>query len=262
MRFLLRLTTQHPGQLITFNYHYPLSAAIYKIISRTDESYATFLHEKGYQHGAKTFKLFTFSDLKTAFTIKGDQLIMRTNTATLTVCFHVPDAAENFIKGLFIDQQIEIADTKSKATFIVQQVTTEKLPVLADSKAMLFQPMSPVVVGRKNERGNYDYVSPEDADFIHLVTTNLVEKYASITQLQSEELQLLKQTVIIEPVYFKLPPRHRLLTIKAGTDAETKVRGYDKFRLRINAPAPIIQIALNAGIGMHNAMGMGSLEVC
>lgn len=77
----------------------PYPRLIYKIINRADETYATFLHEKGYQYGAKTFNLYTFSVLRTAFNIKGDQLIMRTNTAKLTVCFHGPDAAENFIKG-------------------------------------------------------------------------------------------------------------------------------------------------------------------
>lgn len=261
MRFTLTLATLQPFQRITLNYQYPLSAAIYKIINRADEAYATFLHEQGYHYRAKTFKLFTFSDLRTAFNIEGDRLIMRTNTATLTVCFHVPEAAENFIKGLFIDQQLEIADNKSKAVFIVQQVTAEKVPVLVDSKAILFQPVSPVVVGRKNERGNYDYLSPEDADFTSLVTTNLVEKYAAVTQLDDDELYRLKQLVIIEPVLFKHPPRHRLLTIKAGTNAATKIRGFDKFRLRLQAPEPLIKLALNAGMGMHNAMGMGCTEI-
>jgi len=118
-----------------------------------------------------------------------------------------------------------------------------------------------VVVGRKNERGNYDYLSPEDADFTNLITTNLVDKYAAVTQLHDDELYQIKQAVIIEPVLFKLAPRHRLLTIKAGTDAATKVRGFDKFRLRIKAPEPLIRLALNAGMGMHNAIGMGCMEI-
>jgi CRISPR-associated endoribonuclease Cas6 len=64
MRFQLTLTTLRQHQRITLNYQYPLSAAIYKIISRADEAYATFLHQQGYSHGNKSFKLFTFSDLR------------------------------------------------------------------------------------------------------------------------------------------------------------------------------------------------------
>jgi CRISPR-associated endoribonuclease Cas6 len=261
MRFVLTLTTLHPSQRLTLNYQYPLSAAIYKIIERADKSYAAFLHQQGYSNGAKTFKFFTFSDLRTPFQIKGDRLIMQTNTASLTICFHVPDAAENFIRGLFMNQQLDIADERDKAIFIVQQVMAEQVPTIANEIALL-QPMSPMVVGRKNERGNYDYLSPEEDGFAGLLTNNLLDKYAADGGVGEDELQQLKKSVIIKPVFFKLSPRHRLLTIKAGTAAETKVRGYDKFRLRIQAPAPVIAMALNAGMGMHNAMGMGCVEVC
>ena len=104
MRFLLTLATLQKSQRITLNYQYPLSAAIYKIISRADEDYASFLHEQGYRYGSKAFKFFTFSDLRTPFDIRDDRLVMRTNTASLTICFHVPGAAENFIRGLFMNQ--------------------------------------------------------------------------------------------------------------------------------------------------------------
>jgi CRISPR-associated endoribonuclease Cas6 len=260
MRFQLTLTTLQQYQRITLNYQYPLSAAIYKIIQRADEGYATFLHQQGYSHGGKNFKLFTFSDLRTPFDIKEDRLVMRTDTAALTICFHVPDAAENFIKGLFMNQQLDIADSRDKATFIVQQVTAEKNAAIIN-ESVLLQPISPVVVGRKNERGNYDYVTPADADFAALVLNNLAEKYAAINTTDEAGLQRLKKTITINPVLFSKPPRHRLLTIKAGTPAETKVRGYDKFRLRLQAPDDVIAIALNGGIGMHNAMGMGCMEI-
>jgi len=260
MRFHLTLTSSQKCQSITLNYQYPLSAAIYKIIQRADEAYAAFLHNEGYRHGGKTFKLFTFSDLRTPFDIMGDRMVMRTNTASLTICFHVPDAAENFIKGLFMNQQLDIADSRDKASFIVQQVIAEKMPEL-QQETVLLQPMSPVVVGRKNERGNYDYVTPADKDFAALLSNNLLEKYATAAEVNEETLEQVKKTIHLQPVFFKLPPRHRLLTIKAGTAAQTSVRGYDKFRIRLQAPADVIAIALDAGIGMHNALGMGCVEM-
>jgi CRISPR-associated endoribonuclease Cas6 len=260
MRFLLHLTTLYPSQRLTLNYQYPLSAAIYKIIQRSDAAYASFLHERGYRYGGKAFKFFTFSDLRTPFYVKDDRLIMTTNTASVTVCFHIPDAAENFIRGLFMDQQLDIADSKDKATFIVQQVIAEKIPVISNTSVIL-QPMSPIVVGRKNERGNYDYVSPEDADFAGLLINNLLDKYAASFDVNENELQPLMKTIEVQPVFFNQPPRHRLLTIKAGTLAETKVRGYDKFRLRMKAPDAVIKMALDSGLGMLNAMGMGCVGV-
>ncbi len=256
MRFLLTLTTLQPYQRLTLNYQYPLSAAIYKIIEQADEEYAAFLHEQGYRFGGKAFNFFTFSDLRTPFHISGDRMVMNTNTASLTICFYMPDAAENFIRGLLINQRLDIADSRDKAIFTVQQVTSEKMPVIGKN-VVLLKPLSPVVAGHKNEQGNYDYVSPEEATFGELLTINLLEKYAAAVKVGEDELQRLKKSVTVQPVLFNQPPRPRLITIKAGTPEETKVRGFDKFRLRIHAPAAVTAIALDAGIGMHNAMGMG-----
>jgi CRISPR/Cas system endoribonuclease Cas6 (RAMP superfamily) len=44
MRFKLLLHTSK-GSLLPFNYQYPLSAAIYKIIQRADREFALFLHD-------------------------------------------------------------------------------------------------------------------------------------------------------------------------------------------------------------------------
>ena len=262
MRFRLTLNTTDRFPALTLNYQYPLSAVIYKILQRADEAYASFLHQQGYRHGSKTFKFFTFSDIRTPFTIRGDRLLMKTNKAELIVCFHIPGAAETFIKGLFLNQQIEIADSKSKVAFTIEQVVAENSPVGASgSREVLLQPMSPIVVSSKNEQGNYDYLSPEDKGYSELLINNLMDKYAAANVDSTNELATLRSAITITPVYFSHTPRHRLIAIKEGTSAETKVRGYDKFKLRMQAPREVIELALNAGIGSYNAIGMGSVEV-
>ncbi len=117
MRFKLTLQALNKGNCIPFNYQYPLSSAIYKIIQSANSEFATFLHDKGYGDGHKSFKLFTFSDIKTSFTKNGDRMQLQNGHAELLVCFYVPEAAENFIKGLFLNQQLQIADHKSKLLF-------------------------------------------------------------------------------------------------------------------------------------------------
>lgn len=262
MRFKLTLTTTDRFPELTLNYQYPLSAIIYKILQRADEDYALFLHEQGYRHGSKTFKFLTFSDLRTSFTIRGDRLVMKTNQAELIVCFHLPSAAEIFIRGLFLNQQIEIADRKSKVAFTIEQVVAENSSINSlENREVLLQPMSPIVVSSKNEHGNYDYLSPEHGGYSELLINNLVDKYAAANDKSAVELTSLRSAVTITPVYFSHTPRHRLIAIKEGTPAETKVRGYDKFRLSIQAPVELIELALNAGMGSYNAIGMGSVEV-
>lgn len=264
MRFNLTLAATERSPILTLNYQYPLSAAIYKVIQKADSSFAAFLHNTGYGKGHHCFKLFTFSDIKTAFRISGDRLQMLDATAQLTVCFYIPEAAENFIKGLFIHQQLEIADKKSKATFNVQQV--ESMPSLIKNTfdemiTVTVQPLSPVVTGRKNEKSYYDYLSPTDAGFTECLLHNWFEKYKAVHNVDEGGLLQLKEQTKIKVLLFSQPPKQRLITIKQGTAEETKIRGYTKFRLQLTAPEALLQLALDAGLGLHNSLGCGCVEV-
>ncbi|MEJ7740545.1 MAG: CRISPR-associated endoribonuclease Cas6 [Chitinophagaceae bacterium] len=258
MQLKLTLQAIHKPALLPFNYQYPLSAAIYKIIQSADKAFASFLHDTGYGSGHKSFKLFTFSDIRTPFQKQGDRMQLQTDKAEVITCFYMPQAAEAFIKGLFIDQQLQIADAASKTTFQVTQV--ESLPeslINGETHQYLLQPLSPLVVGRKNSRGHYDYRSPEDKDFIDCLSHNWLEKYHAVF---NEDKDLGNKVTIIVRL-FAHPPLSRLITIKGGTDAETKIRGYVKFRLEVTAPKTMMELALVAGLGLHNAQGMGCVGV-
>lgn len=261
MRLKLTLQTLHKPALLPFNYQYPLSSAIYKIIQSADAEFAGFLHNKGYGEGNKSFKLFTFSDIKTPFVKSGDRMQLQTGEAELIVCFYIPQAAETFIKGLFLNQYLQIADAKSKTTF--QVVRVETLTTTYDNKTgqHVLQPLSPLVVGKKNNRGHYDYRSPQDEDFVACLLYNWIEKLAATANANGEILQNMKERVSITVRLFSHAPQSRLITIKEGTDAETKIKGYTKFKLQVTAPDEMIDLALGAGLGLYNAQGMGCVEL-
>jgi CRISPR-associated endoribonuclease Cas6 len=52
-----------------------------------------------------------------------------------------------------------------------------------------------------------------------------------------------------------------LVTIKADTDAETKIRGFNNFEIRIKGKKEAVALLLNSGVGLYNAMGMGCVEI-
>jgi len=263
MRFNLSLTRTGTHALLTFNYQYPLSAAIYKIISRADEAYADFLHNKGYGDGLKSFKLFTFSDLKAPFKIRNDGLQLLNRQAELVVSFHLPQAAESFIKGLFMNQELEIADRQNRVVFSITQVTAQ--PALAgisqsgNIQELLLQPLSPVVCGVKNEQGNYSFLSPEHPDFVRQLLYNWQEKYKALYGI--EETERAFAGVAMEVVFFRQPPRSRLVTIKAETPAETKIRGFTNFRLKVRGSNAALELLVNAGAGIYSSLGMGCVQV-
>ncbi|HZH95901.1 MAG TPA: hypothetical protein VEY06_08455 [Flavisolibacter sp.] len=163
MQFKIILHTTAYSSL-PFNYWYPLSAAIYKIIEAADKSFGTFLHNTGYGDGNKSFKLFTFSDIKTPLKKRGDLMQLLGTEAEVIICFYMLLAAKIFIKALFKYQQLQIADRQSKTAFRIAEV--KSLPeVSANAGSITLQPLSPLVVGRKNEHGHYNHRSPEDSDF-------------------------------------------------------------------------------------------------
>jgi len=157
-----------------------LASAIYRILQNADAEYSAFLHERGYGKG---FKLFTFSDIKCPFKIDGDRLILLSNKIEIIIGFHLPKAAETFIRGLFLSQQIDIADKKSKTRFTVAQVESLTSPLEHfknnDEVEIILKPLSPVVCGLKNERGNYVFLSPEDDRYEEMLIFKLGRKMQS-----------------------------------------------------------------------------------
>jgi CRISPR-associated endoribonuclease Cas6 len=263
MRFQLTLTPSASKSTIPANYQYPLSAAIYKIIQQADEKYSDFLHNKGYRlSSGKSFKLFSFSEIKVPYQIQEDRFLLNGVAATLIISFHIDEAASNFIKGLFINQQIEIADKISGARFSVNEV--QLLPdILAsaneESVKMFLQPLSPLVVGRKNERGNYDFLSPEDADFKECLVYSWLEKYKAVHP--HADIKKQKEQIHIDAIIPWPQIKSRLITIKAFTPQQTKIRGFTKFHIKVKAPKPLLELALDAGLGLYNAMGCGCVGV-
>ncbi len=260
MRLLLTLNNIKENQILPINYQYPLASAIYRILQNADASYSLFLHEKGYGKG---FKLFTFSDIKCPFKIDNDRLLLLSNKIEIIVCFHLPKAADTFIKGLFMSQQVDIADRKSKTRFTVEQVKSLASPLDSFQKdedvKILLRPLSPVVCGLKNDKGHYVFLSPEDTRFEEMLFVNWEEKCKSV--FEKETTKRIMASAFIQTVFYKNPPRSRLITIKANTDAETKIRGFNNFEINIKGKKEAVELLLNSGVGLYNAQGMGCVEM-
>lgn len=258
MRFIIKLETKSTSAEIPINYQYPLSAAIYKIIAKGDEQYAEFLHEQGYGKG---FKFFTFSDLKGKFKIRKDRMALLEKQISFVVCFHMPEASRNFIEGLFRSEEIVIADKKSKTQFSVQSVIAQDNPLKEipanEIISVLVKPISPVVIGEKQDNGHYNFLAPDKDVFIkHLINSWQSKIAANYNDDIAEEAVLLA-----EVEKYKNPWRSRLITIKANTKEETKIRGFLNFKLKLTAERQFIELVLNAGMGLYSAQGMGCLEV-
>nr|WP_295864769.1 CRISPR-associated endoribonuclease Cas6 [uncultured Chitinophaga sp.] len=265
MRFRIKLKATQAAAVIPINYPYALSAVISRILHQADEDYASFLHDKGYAKpgSLKVFKLFSFSEIRTAFRIEGDRFRFLSDEAMFMISFHLPPAAESFIQGLFQGETIEIADRRSQAAFTITEVLPtptplEDIPDTAITEVML-QPFSPLVCGTKNDRGYYDFLSPQHPDFVKQLVHTWREKF--ITMYGEEEVDTVFDPVSVEVVMMERPPKSRLVTIKADTPQETKIRGYTNFRLKVKGVGQALKLLADAGAGVYNSAGMGSLHI-
>jgi len=258
MRFIIKLETRSQSAEIPINYQYPLSAAIYKIIAKGDDEYAEFLHEQGYGKG---FKFFTFSDIKGKFKIRGDRMMFLSNQISFTICFHIPEASKNFIEGLFRSEEIVIADKRSRVQFNVQSVVALDNPlkdtVVNEVISVTAKAISPIVIGEKQDTGHYTFLAPDDNHFIK----HLVNSWRSKIAANYNDATATNAILLAEVEKYNNPWRSRLVTIKADTPEETKIRGFLNFKLKLTAERQFIDLVLNAGIGLYSAQGMGCLEV-
>ena len=252
MRFKITLNRTGRQRMLPMDYQYYLSAWIYKVIGKADPEFSNFLHTEGYTLGNKRFKLFNYSPLnfgrptlwkeKTLFEIHTDQLF-------LSVAFHLAEAAEKFIIGLFKNQQVYVGDQFNGLDLVVCQV--ERLPEPALKSTMRYRAVSPVVISVKSGDSKYaQYLAPTDDNYNELLRQNIWNKYDSIPNVAP-----LSKDLNFE---FKLnsDPKSKLVTIKPYTPEQSKVRGF-VFDFTLTCPTEIHQLILATGIGEKNSMGFG-----
>jgi CRISPR-associated endoribonuclease Cas6 len=257
MIFQIDLRRTSPENKLPLSYQYELSACIYKVLAKADKEYTDFLHDKGYQYKNKSFKFFSFSNLDCYPYIidKVDQVIILKKDCSFVISFYVDKAAERFIMGLFQDQKFTLGNQYAKVDFEVGQITSLPMPIFKDK--IVLKPTSPIVIGKKNEEGNDDYLPPDHSDFEAIFIQNLIDKYISIHQ--KVPLEWAEHPIGIKIVEDQ-KMRSKLVTIKANTKEETKVRGFENFVFELTAPEELIELALLAGVGKMNAEGFGKIS--
>jgi len=258
MRFKLTLIPARYPAIIPINYQYEISSWIYKVLAEADPKYATFLHREGYTTEKKRFKLFTFSQLSsTRYEIqkRDSRLKILEGECSLLISFHINQAAENFVMGLFKDQKFGLGDRISQADFVVKEVAL--VPLLDFKEKMCYHILSPMIISANSTENKYeDYLSPSDERFEERFKKNLLDKYLSTGQA----IDLAWQETPINLKILSKEPKAKLITIKAHTKEESKVKGY-MFDFELTAPPQFQKIGFLAGFGRFCSQGFGAVGV-
>lgn len=257
MRFklTLQINREKYGDLLPLSYQYEASSAIYRILSRADEEYAKWLHDNGFHvEEGKRFKLFTFSRIFGLYKIHKEtgRMKMLGDTAEWYISFLPEKTTQKFIEGIFINQIFEIGDKKSAIQFHI--VCVEAMPEPEYSEEMEFETLSPMCIKFKNETERIDYLSPTDVRAPFLIFNGLIDRYKTF---YGEQPPCAPKDCKLEVTG---KPRSALITMKAGTTAQTQVRGY-LCQFKVKAPVEIMKMIYASGIGAQTSTGFGCVEI-
>lgn len=258
MRMKITLNRTTKQRMLPMDYHYYISAWIYKVLNQSDEAYAAFLHEKGYGTNPKRlYKLFCFDRLnfgkpilwqeKKLFEISAQDISLR-------VSFDVEETAVNFIKGLFAGQEFLIGDRFNSIDFKVVGIDILPMPQFAETER--YRAFTPWVVSIKQEGKKYaQYLTPEATEFIPQAIKHLVDKF---NYTQKEEYNITANDIKLEIVGdFK----RSSYVIKSGTRKESKIFG-NLMNFELTAPKEVHEMIWRTGICEKSSSGFGWVDRC
>lgn len=256
MRLLLTLQHQ-PNQPLPINYQWLIASWIYRTLEKADPEFSHWLHERGFGHHGKQYKLFTFGNLdplRYRIDKAARAFVLAQPPTRLLLSFYVDEAIQHFVVGLFKDQCFTLNSGPFRVNFEV--VGLEMLPKPNFQNRLRFHLLTPLCVSRRLDNQRYaDYLHPDEPDYGELLVRNLLHKQQALQQ----------QTAGVDPTPFEIDfsyrfeclsePRSKLLTIKG-----VQVRGF-LFDFALTAPAELLEIGYYAGFGEKNSgLGMGMVE--
>lgn len=260
MRFKLILERIVSQRFIPINYQYELSAAIYRIIHRGDSGFSQFLHEQGYRIGNRSFRLFTFSrirfDNQRVLPPQG-RIEHHGRLAELEVSFLIDRAAEEFIKGVFLGEEIFLGDQISGSRYQIVHVEGCQTPLFKTT--MNYRCLSPVFIKVKREDGGENYLDPSHPNYGKILVNNLVSKW-----MAKSTVVAIGEQEISEDLEFDFQVKGKVykngVLIKQMTEQETKLIGYT-FEFELTTSPELQEIGYYAGFGQLNSQGFGCVEI-
>lgn len=262
MRFKISLNRISKRNFLPFNYQYFVSSWIYKRIAEADNSFAEFLHQNGYGLGNRKFKLFCFGPLEIKpFRVHKERGVLELlgEEVGLEVSFFLPHAAEKFIKGLFMQQQVGLGDKISQVDFEVSRIEAGATPLF--SSTMCYKALSPICISRapRGAEQHSQYIHPLDEEYAQFMLSNIFQKWQASVGVLAGVPSLGFQDQEFDFKCLSTKPKSQMVTIKPFTAEQTKVRGF-LYDFELSAPQEVHELIYAAGLGEKCSMGFGMVE--
>ncbi|MBA1336534.1 MAG: CRISPR-associated endoribonuclease Cas6 [Firmicutes bacterium] len=231
------------GLEIPQQYNHILQGVIYNAI---EPDLATFLHEKGFTSGGRSFKLFAFSRLTGRYEIdKNKGSIRFCDDIRMTISSPVNEFCNSVANGMLTKRWLNFGNNRVEAEkMIVQQYEVDKPQVR-------IRTLSPIVVYstflRPDGRKYTCYFQPGEPDYDRLVENNLRKKHQAFYGIEAPEGEV-KVRKLGE------------VKLHVMSYKDTVIKGYSG-KMELTGPRELLQMAVDAGLGSKNSQGFGCVEV-
>ncbi len=227
------------------NYNYMVQSLIYRHI---DKKLSNFLHEKGFLHGKRTFKLFTFSRLQGKIKFLSSKRLFEINPPfSLVISSPVEGFLESLAENLLKTGLVKINGQQ----IYFQSINVYSTPQFnKTAKIKMLSPMTmySTLLSPDGKRKTY-YYSPFEKDFSRLMEENLKKKYEVIQHKKADSLEF-----SIEPD--RVGKGDEKIIDYKGTVIKGWMGTY-----KITGSPELIKIAYDTGLGSKNSQGFGCFEV-
>lgn len=244
MLLKIKLENAQNGPIVLpIDYNHIVQGCIYESI---DQDLSKFLHDEGYKHHARSFKMFTFSRLLGEYRLDKKNGKIHFNGP---VELWIASPVEGFFNAL--SQTFLIGKTIRLGTNNLRLTSLEGGAVNLTTDSPIVETLSPIVVYstflRPDNRKYTCYFQPGDTDYNRLITENLQKKYQSFYQQAPPE-----GLITVKPL-----SNCRQVTV---TYKNIIIKGYTG-KLKLSGPSDLIKIGLEGGYGSKNAQGFGLIRV-
>lgn len=224
---------------------------VYTILERSDSTFSSFLHNRGYEFEGRHFKLFTFSQiLFEKKRVEKDRIINLGERVEWLISSPKDEFVQHFVDGLFERPKAMLAEN----TIVPERVETVARPEFTGCDR--FTCLSPITISTKVERNDslhLRYLSIDEVAFAEKIKDNLTRKYRLLYGKPPDDGDF---TMEFGRDYIKANKKvSRLIKFK-GID----IRGY-MLPFVLKGVPELIKIGYECGFGDKNSLGFGMVKM-
>jgi len=242
----IKITLEEINQkdiILPIHYNYLIQSFIYNNISR---ELADFLHNKGFEHGKRKFKMFVFSRVFSEKIKIHEDKIKFGNKVYFFISSPLKEFLSQFAEHLIKRSEFKIFNNN----LILREVFV--LPIIEPESKIKIKMLSPLTVYStflKNKKKKTYYYSPYEKEFEVLIKENLKKKYESFYKE--------KRNFDFKIKPLRVNKNSEKIIIYKGTVIKGWLGTYE-----IESEKDIIKFAYDTGLGSKNSQGFGMFEIC